>query len=123
MKKIDSNNDFKTFERKIIFHAVVIVIGLSALAINQKIKANRILETFYSLEIIGVVEEVKYDVKTHTSVMINGEEFYLGIFGITERNYIRPSDSIYKEQNSSYLIHFKKTKNGYVLYEKFKLKK
>lgn len=123
MKKIDRENDYKAFERKILFNAVVIVIGLSALAINQNIKVNRIWEKFYNLEIIGVIEEVNYDVKTHTSVIINGEEFYLGIFGITERNYIRPSDSIYKEQNSSYLSHFKKTKNGYVLYEKFKMKK
>jgi len=99
---------------------IVIVIGIILIS-NYNTK--RALKWSYEVEIIGVIDEIRYDAKKNAIIKIKKKEYNLTDFLVGERNYVREGDSIFKKNNSSYLKHFRRNSMGFYLDDTYELRK
>lgn len=99
----------------IILVAIILIIG------QERKKEG--YDRFYKMEIIGVIESIKYSPQSTPIVKIKGENHHLGFFSISKRDGLSVGDSIYKKKNSKFLQLHSKTSTGSYLYtERFEMR-
>lgn len=86
-------------------------------------KGEKSYDSFYTNEIIGVIDNIRFGDKKQAIVQIRGKEYSLLLFGLRKGQDLHVGDSLYKAQNSKTLeLHSKTANGGFIFTQIYQMK-
>jgi hypothetical protein len=106
------------------FIAIITVLSITIFVIYKlQNKAKESYDFFYKTEINGIIESIRYGVRSEAYVTINNREYSLFLFNIIKVDGLEKGDSIYKRKKSKLLeLHSRTSAGSYIYIKEFKLK-